>query len=294
MTAETARRVSVVLPVFNDEVRLEKCLQALEDQTYPKTAYEVIVVDNASTADIKTIVDCFGQAAYVHEAKQGSYAARNKGLTLATGEIIAFTDSDCVPAPNWIERGVSTLTSVPDCALVGGAIELFYRDEDNPTGVELYERATGFPQRKYVEESKFAATANVFTYRGVLDEVGVFNDELKSGGDAEWGKRVHAAGLLLHYADDVVVAHPARSTYAEMYAKTVRVMSGLPALRPGAVTKRKAVRQFLRGLIPPFGRIRRIVGQAGDLSALQTLKLVSVVLFINYVWVLERARLQCK
>jgi len=91
-------KVSVVLPVFNDRQWLETCLEALEHQTYPKDCYEVVVVDNASTVDLKGLVARFQQAHYCYEQKPGSYAARNKGLLTAIGKIIAFTDSDCIPA----------------------------------------------------------------------------------------------------------------------------------------------------------------------------------------------------
>jgi len=286
-------QVSVLIPVFNDERRLGQCLEALEGQTYPKDSYEVIVIDNASTVDIKSVVARFGQASYAYEEKRGSYAARNKGLTVASGKIIAFTDSDCIPAANWIESGVATLAGIPNCGLVAGVIQFFYKDADHLTAVELYERVLGFPQKKYIEEERFGATANVFTYRKILDAVGWFDAERQSGGDRDWGQRVHAAGYALYYADDVVVAHPARATYSEMYSKTIRVMSGLSNLSAGRLSRFTVLKQLVRGLlIPPFSRIRLVLEQAGKLSLWQTIKLVSVVLFGQYVWVLEKARIR--
>jgi len=285
-------KVSVLIPVFNDELRLGKCLEALERQSYPKGRYEVVVVDNASTADIKSVVARFRQARYCYEGTPGSYAARNTGLTEVSGEIIAFTDSDCIPADDWLERGVSVLQSISECGLVGGAITVFYKDPVNPTAVELYESLRAFPQKTYIEEARFGATANVITYRKVLDAVGYFNPELKSGGDAEWGRRVADAGYKLHYAADVKVAHPARSTYAEYYVKTVRVMSGLPEFRREDVPLTGIVGQLLKGMIPPVSGIRKIFGEAQELAGSQKLKLATVVVFLHYIWVFERARLQ--
>lgn len=288
-------KVSVIIPVFNDERRLQLCLDALEAQTWPKDRYEVIVIDNASTQDIKTLVSRYPQVSYQYEPKPGSYAARNKGLSVAGGEIIAFTDSDCVPAPDWVEKGVDVLQSNPDCGLVGGVIELFYRNPKRMTGIELYESLMGFPQRKYIEKDQFGATANVFTFRKVIDHVGLFNDELKSGGDAEWGKRVAKHGYPLLYADAVRVAHPARSTYTEYYRKTVRVMSGLPEIRDKRLALRDIAVSFIKGvLIPPVSRIRMILRQAGERGIRDKFKLALVVLFIRYVWVIEGARLQLK
>ena len=101
--------VSVIIPVYNDSERLKLCLEALENQTYSKDLYEVIVVDNASEEDIKSIVGQFSQAKYTYESQSGSYVARNKGISIARGEILAFTDSDCIPASDWIEKGVANL-----------------------------------------------------------------------------------------------------------------------------------------------------------------------------------------
>jgi len=95
--------VSVIIPVYNDPERLKTCLQALEEQTYPQSSYEVIVVDNGSDESIEPIVTEFNQAKAGYEPHPGSYAARNKGLSLARGEVIAFTDADCIPALDWIE-----------------------------------------------------------------------------------------------------------------------------------------------------------------------------------------------
>ena len=285
-------QVTVLIPVFNDKVRLGKCLEALERQGYPKDRYEVVVVDNASTEDIKGVVARFGQAHYCYEGTPGSYAARNKGLTVASGEIIAFTDSDCIPADDWVESGVSALRDNPDCGLVGGAITLFYRDPDHPTAVELYESLRAFPQKQYIEEAQFGATANVFTHRKIFDAVGNFNSKLKSGGDAEWGKRVAVAGYKLHYAANVRIAHPARSTYAEYYKKTVRVMGGLSAFRQTDVPLAVILRQLLKGITPPLSGIRKIFGEAREMTVSQKLKLATVVLFLHYIWVFERARLQ--
>ena len=118
--------VSVIIPVYNDGERLRSCLQALAQQTYPTDCYEVIVVDNGSDAraNIQGIVQQFEGTISEFESTPGSYAARNKGISIAKGEIIAFTDADCIPTSNWIEKGVAHLQETVNCGLVGGK----YRD----------------------------------------------------------------------------------------------------------------------------------------------------------------------
>ena len=180
--------VSVIIPVYNDSARLRLCLEALSKQTYSQALYEIIVVDNASEEDIQSIVGQFSLAKYACERQAGSYIARNQGLTVARGDVLAFTDSDCIPAIDWIEKGVDQLLSHPDCGLVAGKINMFFQNVDRPTAVELYEKIVlNFFQEKKIRDHQFGMTANIFTRRAVIDDVGGFDGTLKSGGRSPMG-----------------------------------------------------------------------------------------------------------
>ncbi|MEE9613405.1 MAG: glycosyltransferase [Thermodesulfobacteriota bacterium] len=218
--------VSVIIPVYNDLKRLEICLDALQVQSYPKDRYEVVVVDNGSERDIEGALKKYEMVRFGREDKRGSYAARNRGLDMAGGELIAFTDSDCIPAEEWMEKGVKAFLAVPGCGLVAGGIEFFFSDPENPTAVELYDSIVHLKQKNYVENGRYGATANVFTSRKVIDAVGPFNDRLKSGGDSEWGKRVFSHGYKVAYADDARVFHPARRSFGQIRRKTLRLAGG--------------------------------------------------------------------
>lgn len=226
MSKQSIPFVSVIIPVYNDPERLKICLRALEEQTYPKEAYEVIVVDNGSDESIEPIVAEFSQARASYESLRRPYAARNKGLVIARGEIIAFTDSDCIPAPNWIERGVAKLQSVPNCGIVGGKIEIFFQDLEHPAAAELYDYIDYLNQKLYIEQFNFSATANLFTYKHVFDHVGKFAGNVGMSDDREWGQRVASFGYALSYADEVRVAHPARYSLAQLLAKERRIARG--------------------------------------------------------------------
>lgn len=75
-------------------------------------------------------------------------------------------------------------------------------------------------------KNRFAVTANVFTAAAVMALIGPFDDRLQSGGDADWGKRVHAAGYELVYAPEAVVRHPARPTFRALVVAADRVARG--------------------------------------------------------------------
>ena len=216
--------VSVIVPVRDDPERLGACLAALARQTLPPEQYEVVVVDNASRVPVT--VDAPG-VRVVREPQIGSYAARNRGLRVTTAPVVAFTDADCLPAPDWLERGLELLAGAD---VVAGAVEVFPHSARRPRAVETYERLTAFPQQHFVERWGFGATANVIARRAVVDAVGPFDASLESGGDAEWGERVTAAGLRTVYADEVVVRHPARRTLRELSNKFRRITRGIDQL----------------------------------------------------------------
>lgn len=222
--SKTLPFVSIIIPVYNDSERLKQCLQALEGQTYPQSQYEVVVVDNNSDDDIESLVGQLKQAVYEFEPAVGSYAARNKGISVSRGEMLGFTDSDCIPSADWIEKGVSHLTD--EHQYVAGQISIFFKNPERPTIAELYDSLNCLNQQHYLESSHFGATANLFAHKELFEKVGLFNDKLKSGGDKDWGQRVFAAGHKQIYSEDVLVLHPARYAAKDIRKKTVRVTRG--------------------------------------------------------------------
>lgn len=218
--------VSVIVPVYNDSARLNRCLQALEAQSYPNRRYEVIVVDNGSDSPLDVEEGKFPHARCVTESQRSSYAARNTGVVSAVGEVLAFTDSDCIPASDWLERGTEWLARRPDCGLVGGEVELFFQTPGSPTAVELCDSFMHLTQQFFVECMRFSVTANLMTTRTVFERVGPFDAHTQSGGDKEWGQRVFAHGYPLLYAANVRVAHPARSRFAQLWRKQLRLARG--------------------------------------------------------------------
>src|SRR6056297_2548076 len=116
--------VSIIIPVYNDRDRLTNCLQKLYEQDYPKSFYEVIVVDNGSTLSIREMVLKY-RFKIVYEKKPGSYAARNKGIKSACGEILGFTDSDCIPSKDWIKNAATYFSVNSNNLIIGGKINVF-------------------------------------------------------------------------------------------------------------------------------------------------------------------------
>ncbi len=286
--------ISVIVPVYNDSSRIGKCVEALLDQAYPKDKYEIVVVDNGSTDDTRTIVGRYPVRLFVKDVVQSSYAARNKGIKNSRGEIIAFTDSDCIPDKNWLEKGVMNLQKVPNCGLVAGRINIFFEIPDKPNAIELYDSITNFKQKDDVELRKFGSTANVFTYRRVLEHVGLFKESLKSGGDNEWGRRVFASGYNQIYADDTCVAHPARNSYAQLYKRYTRLIGGCydQYWKNSYSAYIKESIKSLRNITVLYGRVLLgLCPSEWPLGIRRKLKIVVVYTFVQIISAWERTRL---
>lgn len=208
-------KVSVIIPVKDDADRLHHCLKQLYVQSFPYSDYEIIVVDNNSTQDIKRVCAQFGNVKYIQEPTPGSYAARNRGLSIASGDIIAFTDSDCLPDVNWISEGVKALID-SGSGIVAGHIQFCF-SSSHPSIAEYIDAVLHLNQSHYASEG-FAATANLFTWAWMFDAVGQFKPVL-SLGDRDWGQRVTNAGYKAIYSSNAFVFHPARSSLSALLRK---------------------------------------------------------------------------
>jgi GT2 family glycosyltransferase len=249
-----AQAVSVIIPVYNDWSALERCLEAIRAQDYHATV-EVVVVDNDSDTappdDLwrADIVWCTCQT-------PGSYAARNRGIAAASHDILAFTDADCRPQPNWLRSGVAALACDPDADALAGRVKVFAADPARPTPIETFEHWCGFGQRAYVRRG-FGATANLFIRRAALEQVGLFDEGLLSGADKLWGRRLTSSGGRLVYADNAVVEHPARRTVTELRAKITRLAGGR-YLAAGSRWKRLQALPIM--LLPPPQPLKLVLG----------------------------------
>lgn len=140
-------------------------------------------------------------------------------------------------------------------------------------------------QQDYVEKHHYGATANLFTFRRLFEEVGLFNSRLKSGGDVNWGKRAFAGGYSIVYADDLRVLHPARNSVAQLAKKAIRTTGG--TFDWNSQTRLKL------SLRPPIrSALRKSFHNSELKSILQKIKLTSIVIYIHYLRVGETIRLQ--
>jgi glycosyltransferase involved in cell wall biosynthesis len=210
---------SIVVPVFNAERFIERCLRSLIRQTYPADRYEIVVVDNNSSDRSAAITAKFHQVKLLREAEQGSYAARNTGVRAARGEVVAFTDPDCEVQADWLEN-IDRAIELTEVGIVLGDRQ-FGGDADVLGMLAAYESSVGariFETRKV--DCYYAYTNNMAVRMSLLKSLGGFR-HLQRGADTLFLRAAVAreGPSTVHYAADVVVRHLEISRVADYLRK---------------------------------------------------------------------------
>lgn len=220
--------ISVIIPTYRDDIRLNKCLRSLYEQTLDFSQFEVVVVNNFPEDVIKIRErDLFGlNFRIISESLPGSYAARNRGIKEAKGEILAFTDSDCLPDNNWLKYAKTLFENDRnyEIGILTGPVSLFYKNPKKLSAAEIYEKYTAFHTESYAKDGH-AVTANWFSYHSVIREFGGFNPKLKSNGDSELSGKISQKYKVV-YSPEVLVHHPARLESNELVQKYKRRIGG--------------------------------------------------------------------
>lgn len=285
-------RVSVIVPTYRDWPRLALCLEGLSRQTLPAEQFEIIVADNDATSNPPRLPE---GVRYVHAPAGYSYAARNAGAGLARGAVLAFTDADCQPAPQWLQAGLAALDAHPEWDLVGGRIDIVAGQQN--TAVR-YESLFEFQQRQLVELGGYSVTANLFVRHEAYKARGGFDGTLKSCGDSEFCTRLGQLGHRIGYADAALVRHPARETLPEILDKNRRIASGQydRLLRESAGSRRRFYSLLLHAFRPrPREWYYILAGGRGSevYTPAQRLPVMLLRLFLHYqiAWRMLHGRL---
>lgn len=240
------KKVTVIVPTYQHWDELRKCVNALQDQSYPEDAFEVLIINNDPTSKLPFNFELSSNFKLLEQSTPGSYAARNKGIECATGDIIAFTDSDCIPHRDWLRNGVEALGN--EVELVAGHVEVFF-ESTKLNFIEIYEKMYAFDQENNAKNG-VSVTANMIVKKSVFDKVGNFDDLLMSGGDFEWSRRATVQKFSLKYCSAVRVRHPSRSNRRDFLQKLRRTTGGRYKFING--DNLTFLSFFLRGVLPPI------------------------------------------
>jgi O-antigen biosynthesis protein len=202
-------KVSVVICAYNAERTMEECLDSLRRLRYPR--YEVIVVDDGSTDGTKAIAERYPEFRLISHENLGLSQARNDGILAATGDIVAFTDSDCAADPDWLTYLVERLLD-GRFAGVGGPNLPPPEDHWIP---EVVARSPGGPTHVLLtdEEAEHIPGCNMAFWREDLLKVGMFDPIYRAAGDdVDLCWRFQDAGYTIGFAPAALVWHRRRAT----------------------------------------------------------------------------------
>jgi glycosyltransferase involved in cell wall biosynthesis len=287
--------VSVVIASYRGPERVGACLEGLTAQDYPRDRFEVVVVDDGSPVPLAPRVEEFAAELRVSAHRQGNAGpavARNAGAQRATGELLAFTDDDCVPASDWVRRLAAALLVQPD-ALVGGTVRNLLRHD-------RYAEAThdliAFLDATYGDACarRFFTSSNIAVARAEFLAVGGFDETfpVPGGEDRELCERWSAEGRPLARARHAVVWHAHGMTFGSFVRQHRNYGRGAYQVRHRRTAgddrgiSPEPLGFYLRLVADPFGRLP--VGPALRQSALLAVAQVATV--AGYVAEWRRSR----
>lgn len=215
----TPEFVSVIVPARNAATTLPDCLLALRAQSYPRSRYEVIVVDDGSTDPTAKLALRYG-ARVERIPPSGPAAARNRGVEVARGDVLLFTDADCAPDPSWI----TTLVRAFDDPQVAGA-KGSYRTEQKSLTARFVQAEYESRYRLMAAKSSidFVDTYSAAYRREEFEKVGGFDESFTIGEDQDLSFRLQRAGAWLVFRPAAVVAHRHANNPLAYFRKKLRI-----------------------------------------------------------------------
>jgi glycosyltransferase involved in cell wall biosynthesis len=211
-----ALEFSVIIPTRNRKEELLRCLNALISQDFPRECFEVILCDDGSDDNLGPIIIEAARAGlnikYVRQKPKGPAAARNLGIRLACGRIIAMTDSDTMPARSWLKKLDEAFARNPQAVAVEGMVHADNEGEFGPLGEGPSNKTGGV----YL-------TCNCAYLREVLIQVGGFDESFPYPAfeDCELAARVQQIGRII-WQPEAIVIHSQRPLTLHSTLKKLR------------------------------------------------------------------------
>ena len=185
--------ISIVIPAYNEEHLLRSCLNALKNQDF-KGTYEVIVADNNSTDNTKSIVEKF-DVKYLLEKNKGVACARERGFREARGKIIASTDADTIVPKNWLTKIATNFDRDQKIVAITGPIDFFGQTKKRLMILNVFAPITRFIG-KVASKNSLLRGANFAIKKDVFEKIGGFDSRLVVGEDVDLGIHAREFGTI--------------------------------------------------------------------------------------------------
>jgi len=198
-------KISVIIPAYNAEKTIRRALEAVMKQDVSEP-FEVIVVDDGSQDATAQIVRAFPSVVYIHQPNAGSAAARNRGAAAARGEVFLFTDSDCVPHPDWV-RLMTAAFRDGGAGAVAGSYGI--ANPQSRLAAVIHDEIMYRHKQLMPDEPKVLGSYNFAVLRHVFQNIDGFDEGYRtaSGEDNDLSYRLIGAGYKIVFARNALVDH---------------------------------------------------------------------------------------
>ncbi|MGF1538553.1 MAG: glycosyltransferase [Elainellaceae cyanobacterium] len=199
---------SVIIPTYNRPQQLTACLRALVQQTYPKERFEVIVVNDGGTP-LTPVIEPFRERlgiALIEQANAGPAQARNRGATVARGNILAFTDDDCCPRADWLRQLAGQHEKIPHALLGGQSINALSQNLYSAASQLIVDVAYQYFNPDPTRAQFFASNNMAFPRLDFL-QLGGFHPNFRTSEDREICDRWLRSQRTMAYVDSAQIDH---------------------------------------------------------------------------------------
>jgi len=202
---------SIIIPTFNRPGQLSVCLESIVHQTHPNHYFEVIVVDDGSKISMEHVVSKYRDRlnlTLLIQQNQGPASARNAGAAKARGFYLAFTDDDCAPAPDWLQKLKKRFDSFPDLMIGGRTINVMTDNAYSTASQDLINYLYEYynADKKY---ARFLTSNNIAVSAEAFRTLGGFDPEypVAAAEDRDLCDRWQFCGYKMIYAPEAIVYH---------------------------------------------------------------------------------------
>jgi len=224
-------KLKIITPVFNGFRFIPTYFDALENLEIPDgIKLSLVIVDNGSTDGSLMLIneflkkDCFkflNGIILSYTEISSSYAARNFGVNYSESDYYIFTDIDCKIHKDYVNKLNETIMS-KSFDIIGGDVKIFTKKV--PNFYEIYDLIFGFNMKSYESEDT-GITANLVVSNDCFRNVNGF-DPYISGADRNFCKKAKKKGFNFFFSESIIVDHPARDSFNDLYNKTIRIANG--------------------------------------------------------------------
>ena len=268
--------LSIIIPTYNRKDRLKQCLGVLLNQSYPHNKYEIIIVDDGSTDGTEEAIKNINKPniTYIKQQNKGAGAAINTGAKMANGDILAFTEDDCVVSNNWVDTITDLFNKYPQtAAFAGECVDLFYRKQEEsnvPCNCDDFKKMRLNRISTYIGNGSFAIKKEIF------EKIGGYDESFRVQEDCEFNIRLLKQGYEIFISPKLKAAH-----YTDHRIKNVFKKAFDFGVWQASLLKKHFARRLTLHFCIPIFKIDRLFGVPFPVGVFIKIYMIKIFIFLS-------------